>query len=187
MHMKIKHFRMLIAASAVLLGGLGCHTARKPATGLLPPSQIAPPPPAQQVKPTKPVVTQKTQPAPKDGPSAQTRNQPSSAAKPKPAAKPDPVAELIARVEKEYQAGLDQYNTGEKDGAKEHFDRAFNLLLESPSGIRADPRFQPEFDRVLDDVNKLEMAAVQQSEAAPEQKAEPAPIDEANEVTNYPV
>ena len=177
---------MLIAASAVLLGGLGCQSAHKPTTGGLAPSQ-APPPPAQQVKPTKPVVGQKTQPAAKNEPSSQARNQSSSPAKPKPAAKPDAVAELIARVEKEYQAGLDQYNTGEKDGAKEHFDRAFNLLLESPSGVRADPRFQPEFDRVLDDLNKLEMAAVQQSEAAPEQKAEPAPIDEANEVTNYPV
>ena len=177
---------MLIAASAVLLGGLGCQSAHKPTTGGLAPAQ-APPPPAQQAKQTKPAVAQKTQPAAKNEPTSQARNQSSSAVKPKPAAKPDPVAELIARVEKEYQAGLDQYNTGEKDGAKEHFDRAFNLLLESPSGFRADPRFQPEFDRVLDDVNKLEMAAVQQSEAAPEQKAEPAPIDEANEVTNYPV
>jgi membrane-bound lytic murein transglycosylase D len=186
MQMKIKHFRMLIAASAVLLGGLGCHTARKPATGLLPPSKTAPPP-IQQVKPTKPVVAQKTPPVPKNQPVTQAQNQSSSPAKPKPAAKPDPVAELIARVEKEYQAGLDRYNAGEKDEAKEHFDRAFNMLLGSPAGVRSDPRFQPEFDRVLDNVNKLETAAVQQSDAAPEQKAEPAPIDEANEVTNYPV
>ncbi|MCU1272323.1 MAG: Lytic transglycosylase, catalytic [Acidobacteriaceae bacterium] len=177
---------MLIAASAVLLGGLGCQSAHKPTTGRIVPSQ-APPPPAQQVKPTKPGIAQRTQAAPKDEPSTQSKNQSSSTAKPKPAAKPDPVAELIARVEKEYQAGLDQYNAGEKDGAKEHFDRAFNLLLESPSGVRTDPRFQPEFDRILDNLNKLEMAAVQQSDAAPEQKAEPAPIDEANAVTNYPV
>jgi membrane-bound lytic murein transglycosylase D len=189
MHMKIKHFRMLIAASAVLCGGLGCHTAHKPTVGRGVPSQ-APPPPAQQVKqtkPAKPVVAQKGQPAPKNEPSTQAKNQSSSPAKPKPAARPDPVAELIAKVEKEYQAGLDQYNSGDKDAAKAHFDRAFNMLLESPEGVRTDPRFQPEFDRVLDDVNKLELAAVQQSDAAPEQKAEPAPIDEANEVTNYPV
>jgi membrane-bound lytic murein transglycosylase D len=189
MHMKIMHFRMLIAASAVLCGGLGCQTAHKPTAGQLAPSQ-APPPPAQQAKqtkPAKPAVAQKTQPAPKNEPSAQAKNQSSLPAKPKPAAKPDPVAELIAKVEKEYQAGLDQYNSGDKDTAKAHFDRAFNMLLESPEGVRSDPRFQPEFDRVLDDVNKLELAAMQQSDAAPEQKAEPAPIDEANAVTNYPV
>jgi membrane-bound lytic murein transglycosylase D len=59
--------------------------------------------------------------------------------------------------------------------------------LASPAEMRDDPRFQPEFDRVLESVNELELAALQQSEPAPEQKAEPAPIDEANEVTNYPV
>src|ERR1700719_940702 len=168
MHMKIMHFRMLIAASAVLCGGLGCQTAHKPTAGQLAPSK-APPPPAQQVKqtkPAKPAVAQKSQPAPKNEPSTQAQNQSSSPAKPKPVAKPDPVAELIARVEKEYQTGLDQYNAGEKDGAKEHFDRAFNMLLGSPAGVRSDPRFQPEFDRVLDNVNKLETAAVQQSDAA---------------------
>jgi membrane-bound lytic murein transglycosylase D len=187
MHMKIKHFQMLIAASAVLLGGLGCQSAHKPATGMLPPSQTAPPP-IQQVKP-KSATAQKTPSASGSASSSQAKNQASSPIRPKakPEAKPDPVAELIAKVEGEYQAGLDQYNAGEKDEAKEHFDRAFNLLLESPTRVRSDPRFQPEFDRVLDDVNKLEMATVQQSDAAPEQKAEPAPIDEANEVTNYPV
>jgi len=188
MHMKIKHFRVLIAASAVLFGGLGCQTAHKPTAGIVPAQ--APPPPAQQAKqtkPAKPAVAQKTQSATKNEPASQARNQPSSPAKPKPAAKPDPVAELIAKVEKEYQAGLDQYNSGDKDAAKEHFDRAFNMLLESPAEVHADPRFQPEFDRVLDDVNRLELASVQQSDAAPEQKAEPAPIDEANAVTNYPV
>src|ERR1700676_2658024 len=105
MHMKIRRFRMLIAASAVLLGGLGCQSAHKAPTGRIVPSQV-PPPTAQQVKPTKPGITQRTQAAPKDEPSTQSKNQSSSTAKPKPAAKPDPVAELIARVEKEYQAGL---------------------------------------------------------------------------------
>jgi len=187
--MKVKHFRMLIAASAVLFGGLGCQTAHKPTAGQLVPSQ-APPPPAQQVKPTKsakPVVAEKTKPPSKNEPSTQATNQSISPSKPRPVAKPDPVAELIAKVEKEYQAGLDQYNSGDRDAAKTHFDHAFNLLLESPEPVRTDPRFQPEFDRVLNNVNELELATVQQSDAAPEQKAEPAPIDEANAVTNYPV
>src|SRR6185312_5723660 len=93
----------------------------------------------------------------------------------------------IGTVEKEYQAGLDQYNAGDKDAAKVHFDHAFNLLLESSTEVRNDSRFQPEFDKVLNNVNDLELAAVIQSDPAPEQKTEPAPIDEANEVTNYPV
>ena len=186
MQMKIKHFQMLIAALAVLVGGLGCHTAQKPTAARVVPSQ-APPPPAKQAKPSKPIVAQKAQPSPKSEPSTQARNQSNAPAKPKAEAKPDLVAELIATVEKEYQAGLDQYKAGDKDAAKAHFDRAFNLLLESSTDVRSDSRFQPEFDKVLNNVNDLELATVQQSDAAPEQKAEPAPIDEANEVTNYPV
>src|SRR5438046_7266814 len=58
--------------------------------------------------------------------------------------------------------------------------------------MRSDPRFQKEFDRVTEGVSTLEAASQPASDNAPEQKAdeeksEPAPIDEANEVTNYPV
>ena len=186
MHMKIKHFRMLIAASAVLFGGLGCHTAHSPNTARVLPSQ-APPPPAKHAKESKPAVAQKSQPPANEETSTRAGNQSSAPAKPKTEAISDPVAELIATVDKEYQLGLDQYNAGDKDAAKSHFDHAFNLLLQSSTDVRTDPRFQPEFDKVLNNVNDLELAAVLQSDSAPEQKAEPAPIDEANEVTNYPV
>jgi membrane-bound lytic murein transglycosylase D len=186
MHMKIKHFRMLIAASAVLFGGLGCHTAHSPNTARVVPSQ-APPPPAKHAKESKPAVAQKSQPPANEETSTRAGNQSSAPAKPKTEAISDPVAELIATVDKEYQLGLDQYNAGDKDAAKSHFDHAFNLLLQSSTDVRTDPRFQPEFDKVLNNVNDLELATVLQSDSAPEQKAEPAPIDEANEVTNYPV
>src|SRR5436305_12815575 len=129
MHMKIKHFPMLIAATAVLFGGLVCHTAQKPNATHAAPSQ-APPPPAKQVKPSKPVVAQKTQPAPKSETSTQARNQASAPARPKSEAKPDTGAELIATVDKEYQAGRDQYNVGDEDGANVHFDRSCSLLLD---------------------------------------------------------
>ncbi|HUK46309.1 MAG TPA: LysM peptidoglycan-binding domain-containing protein [Terriglobales bacterium] len=174
--MRISRFSILIAASAVLFG-VGCQSAQKPASHLLPPSKMAPPP-IQQKSQDKSVVAKST------APEATAKANPAQV---KTEAKPDPVVELIARVEKEYQVGLDQYNAGQKDAAKEHFDRAFNILLESPAELRNDPRFQPEFDRILNSVNELELTAMQQADAGPEQQAEPAPIDEANEVTNYPV
>ncbi len=100
--------------------------------------------------------------------------------------KPDPAAELIAQVEKEYQAGEDNYNAGHLEAAKQSFDRAFNLLLSSPLDIRGDDRLQREFDRVLEGVSGLELQALQEGDGFGEQKSEPAPIDEANEVT-FPV
>jgi len=176
MDMKIKRSYLRIATSmALLLAGLGCQTAKKPVSAL--PAFQASPPPIQASAPAR------TSPAPTTAkPTAPVRSVIQQAEP-----KPDPVVEVIGKAETEYQAGLDQYNAGQKNQAKVHFDRAFNLLMASPSDVRSDLRFQHEFDRVLESINKLESAAVQQSETAPEQKSEPAPIDEANEVTNYPV
>ncbi len=98
----------------------------------------------------------------------------------------DPVVDLIEQVEKEYQEGQDNYKAGHLDAAKDNFDRAFNLLLSSSLDIRADQRLQQEFDKVLDGVNGLELQALQQGDGFTEQKAEPAPIDEANDVT-FPI
>jgi len=97
--------------------------------------------------------------------------------------KTDPVTDLIAQVEKEYQLGQDNYKAGHLEAAKENFDKAFDLLLESSLDVRSDARLQQEFDRVLDGVNGLELQALQQGDGFTEQKSEPAPIDEANEAT----
>ncbi len=103
-----------------------------------------------------------------------------------PQPKVDPVEALIAQVESAYRNGRENYAAGHMEAAKESFDRAFNLLLTSPLDIRSDERLQREFDKVVEDVNKLELAALQQGDGFTEQKAEPAPIDEANAVT-FPV
>src|SRR5436309_1222766 len=49
--------------------------------------------------------------------------------KPEPKPKTDPVAELIAAVEKEFQAGQNNYAAGHLEAAKQNFDRAFSMLL----------------------------------------------------------
>jgi membrane-bound lytic murein transglycosylase D len=169
--MRIRKLYLLIApVFALVLGSIACQTAQRPATLLPPgtataPSLSATPAPASQSKAdTKPVPTAPIQME----------------------AKTDPVAELIAQVEKEYQIGQDNYKAGHLEAAKENFDRAFNLLLGSSLDVRTDQRLQQEFDRVLDGVNGLELQALQQGDGFTEQKSEPAPIDEANEVT-YPV
>ena len=97
--------------------------------------------------------------------------------------KPDPVADLIANAEKEYQAGEDKFKAGDLEAAKRNFDHAVDMLLQSPAEIRSDERVQHELERVLEGVNRPEMAALQSDNPAPQQKAEPAPIDEANDVT----
>ncbi len=99
---------------------------------------------------------------------------------------PDAVDQLVARVEKEYQAGQANYAAGHLDAAKRNFDNAVDVLLQGPMDVRSDERLQREFDKIIEGVHNLEMQALKQGDGFAEQKAEPAPIDEANEVT-FPV
>ncbi len=165
--MRIRKLYLLIAAAiALFLGTTACQTAQRQAS-LLPAGSS-----------TAPALSAAPAPAPR--PAAKIV----PAVAPTPTElKPDPVADLIAQVEKEYQTGEDNYKAGHLEAAKENFDRAFNLLLGSELDIRSDDRLQQEFDRVLDGVNGLELQALQQGDGFTQQQSEPAPIDEANEVT----
>jgi membrane-bound lytic murein transglycosylase D len=165
-----------IAPLAALIATCACQSAQRP-VAMLPAQQSAPPglsaaavPAASVPQDSKP----KSAPLPDLTPLAT------------PAASADPVADLIATVEKEYKAGQDNYSAGHLEAARQNFDRAFDLLLESPLQINSDPRLEAEFDHLIEGINGFEMAALQQGDGFTEQKSEPAPIDEANEV-NYPV
>ena len=103
-----------------------------------------------------------------------------------PQAVPDAVSDLIRQAEKAFKAGQDEYQAGHLAAAKQNFDNAFNLLLESPYDVRSEDRLRREFDRIVDGTSSLEMVAIEQGDGFAEQKSEPAPIDEANDVT-FPV
>ncbi|HET6170798.1 MAG TPA: lytic transglycosylase domain-containing protein, partial [Terracidiphilus sp.] len=89
---------------------------------------------------------------------------------------------LIAQVEKAYSAGNEDYRKGRLVEAKAQFDRAVDLMLSSGIDIKSDPQLQDEFDRIVDQVNGLEMEALKQGNGfAP--KEEPTPADVASDVT----
>src|SRR5512146_336945 len=60
------------------------------------------------------------------------------------------------------------------------------MLLQGKVGVESDDRLQNEFDKIVEAVHTLEMQALKEGDGFTEQPAEPAPIDEANEVT-FPV
>ncbi len=97
----------------------------------------------------------------------------------------DAVSDLIARAEKEYQAGLANHQAGKVDEAKQNFDNALNALLGSNLDIRSDDRLQAEFDRIVAGVNQLYPGGPA-ADADAQQKSEPAPIDETNGLTPAP-
>ena len=140
MQMRIKLFHIPVAGLlAVVSASLGCAGEKKP-VAVLPAFQGAPPihAAAQAATPQKPAaaaapaVTVAPAPAPEVKP-----------AEPK----PDAAAELVAKADKERQAGEDEYNAGNKDAAKQHYDLASALLTTAPSEVRSDPRVQQELDR----------------------------------------
>ncbi|MGB9256447.1 MAG: hypothetical protein WCC25_16535, partial [Candidatus Korobacteraceae bacterium] len=104
-----------------------------------------------------------------------------------PAPKPDPADALIAQAEKEYAAGQANYQAGHLEAARANFDQAFNTLLSSNLDVRNDDRLQREFDKIVEAVHELEMAALQQGDGFNEPRSEPAPIDEANDINTFPV
>ncbi len=167
---------LAILLSVPLAATLACQSAQKPSSFM---------PPAQAQAPA--VIADSRPPAPHQQKPAAAAAEPQSKLQVAQALEVDPVGDLIARVEKEYQSGQDNYRAGHLEAAKQNFDSAFNQLLGSGfdlrSDLQSDDRLQRELDRILDGINSLELAALQQGDGFAEQKSEPAPIDEANELT----
>jgi len=174
------YVRTAVLGSLILVAS-ACQTAQKPVS-LLPPGS------APALKPTPP-------PAPAPGPQAEVAQpqeapaqKPESTETPTPAqpAVSDPVADLIARAEKEYRAGLANHQADKNDEAKQNFDNALNALLSSNLDVRSDERLEKEFERIVAGVNELYpggTSADAGSSQDAQQKSEPAPIDTTNELT----
>jgi membrane-bound lytic murein transglycosylase D len=155
-------FAVWVIAGAALLGLISCEPNKTKKAAAAPAKQATAPTVIAAAPAPKPKIHEKLVP------------------------KTDPLDALIARVEKEFQAGQASYQAGHLDQAKASFDRAFNMLLSYPSGARADERLEDEFDKIVEAVNNIEMTALQQGDGFTQQASEPAPIDEANEST-FPV
>jgi membrane-bound lytic murein transglycosylase D len=157
----------LSVLAVILAATVACQTAQK--NTFLPPARAQAP---SLIAASTPPETSEAKPAAQAGPPSKPQRM-----------EVDPVADLIASVEREYQSGQDNYHAGHLEAAKQNFDNAFNQLLGSGFDLRTDDRLQHELDRILDGINGLELAALQQGDGFAEQKSEPAPIDEANEQT----
>jgi membrane-bound lytic murein transglycosylase D len=91
---------------------------------------------------------------------------------------PDPVAALISQSRQHYAVGERELQMGHLERARAEFDRAVDVLLESPYGARTDARMREHFDRLIDRINAHEVTALAQGDGFSEAKTEPASIDE---------
>src|SRR4029077_12715152 len=67
---------------------------------------------------------------------------------------------------------------GHFEAAKQEFNHAVDVLLESPYGARTEPRIREHFDRLVDRISTYEVRALATGDALPEKEDEPASIDE---------
>jgi membrane-bound lytic murein transglycosylase D len=91
---------------------------------------------------------------------------------------PDPVETLIAQSQRHFEAGQHELELGHLDRARAEFNRALELLLESPYGARSEPRIREQFDRLVDRISATEITALAEGDGFAEKPSEPASIDE---------
>jgi len=159
----------LLVVVCAVLAATGCPS-KNPTASV--PAQAHPPALAAT---TAPQAETKSGAAPTPVPTAKAPDLP-------PVPQVDPVPDLVAQIERLYQNGQDNYRAGHFEAAKSHFDLAYNLLMASSTDVHSDPRLEQEMDKILEALNLPELAALHQADVT-EQKSEPAPIDEANEIT----
>jgi membrane-bound lytic murein transglycosylase D len=169
---RVKRFGILVLGGGLMLLA-GCESkdtkqSARPAQQALAPSiEVT----EGGTGPSSPTIKQQPMPTPAQTPQME---------------KPDPVPGIIAEAEKAYAAGQEDYKAGHLDAAKQDFNHAVDILMQGPVEIKADDRLQQEFDKITEEINKLEMVAFKEGDGFAEQQPEPAPIDEAN-TANIPV
>jgi membrane-bound lytic murein transglycosylase D len=99
---------------------------------------------------------------------------------------PDPIATLINTSLRHFQAGEQELKVGHLERARAEFDRAVEVLLESPYGARSEARLREHFDRLVDRINAYEVTALAQGDGFSEKKSEPASIDELLKIATFP-
>ena len=107
---------------------------------------------------------------------------PAPAPPPQPGASQQRVQSLIQQVEKAYTDGQADYKKGDLVAARSDFDRAVDLMLSSGIDIKSTPALQDEFDRIVDQINGLEMDALKQGNGFTP-KTEDTPAEAASDVT----
>ena len=106
-------------------------------------------------------------------------------AAPAPQPQPDPVSDLIAVSNHHFESGQRELQLGHLEQAKTEFNRALEVLLESPFGARSEPRIREHFDRLVEKISAYEVTALAQGDGFTEKKYEPASIDDLLAISTF--
>ena len=98
----------------------------------------------------------------------------------------DPVALIIVEAQLRFERGEDLYKQGFLKRAKDEFDSAIDILLESSSVHQKEPRLQREITELVSRVHALELAAIRDGDGFTDQAEEHAAIDDLQHVETFP-
>ena len=184
----VKRLSIGIAGAAVLLLTSCVQDAPRhgqPSTQAMAPTAGVPAPQPQASTPAPVAPAAKattTAPPAESAPQQEQPAKPQTRTPQQQAETPDPVPAIVAEAEKAYQSGQENVKAGRNDAAREDFSRAIEILGQRPAEVGADERIQQEFDKITEEINKLDASTSKEPEGFKEQQPVPAPIDETNQV-----
>jgi len=183
----------IVSLSRLMLGLIGCLSVACASTGggvssMAPDSAGAPPPAATAV----PVGTALAASTPaRDVPVAAESGDPAvpvaretTPDRTRRESVPAQVREIREQMEEAYQAGLEAYQAGRFDEAKEHFDRAVDLVLSSDVDLSAQPALKKAFDEMVRNIADMD-ADLYTRESETETQENRSPLDELKDITTY--
>ena len=139
--------------------------------------------PANQTAPTvTQLATPVVGPKPTPTPSAPAGNPATPQAQIQNTAK---AQQLINKPEASYNSGVANYRANRLDAARLDFDFAVDTMLVGGMDLKSEGPLSDEFNRLLDAINSLEMAALKQGNGL-SPKLEAAPLDTAEDMTFAP-
>lgn len=97
----------------------------------------------------------------------------------------DPVADLIAASNRHFETGERELGLGHLEQARTDFNRALEVLLESPYGARFEPRIREHFDLMVEKIAGREAAALAQGDGFTEKKYDRASIDDLLAISTF--
>ncbi len=97
---------------------------------------------------------------------------------------PQAVRQVREQMEEAYQAGLEAYQAGRTDEAKEYFDRAVDVVLSSDVNLAEQPGLKKAFDEMVRNIADMD-AELYTRESAAEDKENASPLDELKDITSY--
>ncbi len=91
---------------------------------------------------------------------------------------------VTQRAQQSFDAGQNEYKTGDLDQARTDFDKALEIIQTSGIPTDSDPKLSKLFDQINDTIHMYELASEQTpQEVESETPSEPAPIDEIADLT----